>query len=76
MGALELISYPNRIDLPWERTMGALELSRPPHSSSSPSARAHAVAYIRATGVSPSGFMCIHWYGLAAVSRAHTSSSA
>ena len=41
----------------------------PPHSSSSPSARGAAAAYMRGGGMSPVGFILTHSYGLLVVSR-------
>ncbi len=57
------------------RASGMLLPSRPPHRSSSPSARAAAAAYIRAHGPSPLACTLCHLYGLTAVSSAHASAS-
>lgn len=56
-----------------QRTRGALLTSRPPQSSSNPSARAAAAAYMRAHGASPVAWTACHLYGFTAVSRAHAS---
>ena len=56
-----------------ERTRGALLESRPPQSSSRPSARAAAAAYMRAQGPSPVAWTLCHLYGFTAVSSAQAS---
>jgi hypothetical protein len=49
--------------------------SRPPHNSSSPSARAAAVPYMRGGGSSPHSVMRRHAYGFSDVSSAQASPS-